>query len=73
MDDDAVTAVLEAEWQRLAEEAGPVLDALPLGERVALVAELLTARGYMAEAVEAISAPGETNVTTLRIHNCARG
>jgi DeoR family transcriptional regulator, suf operon transcriptional repressor len=47
----AVEAVLEAEWARLADEAGPVLDALPLEERVPLVAELLTAKGYMAETV----------------------
>ncbi|MBL0169754.1 MAG: helix-turn-helix domain-containing protein [Gemmatimonadaceae bacterium] len=68
----AVTSVLEAEWQRLADEAGPVVDALPLVERVAMVAELLTARGYMAEAVE-ITPPGEAAITTLRIHNCAQG
>lgn len=61
--DRAVESVLEAEWQRLADEAGPVLDALPLEERVPLVAELLTAKGYMAE-VEPAS-------LTLRIHNCA--
>jgi DeoR family suf operon transcriptional repressor len=40
-----------------------VLAALPLEERVPLVAELLTAKGYMAE-VEPAS-------LTLRIHNCA--
>ncbi len=68
---DAVTAVLEAEWRGLAEEAGPVVDELPLDERVSLVAELLTARGYMAEAVE--EAVGDSTVTTLRIHNCALG
>jgi len=68
---DAVTAVLETEWRRLADEAGPVVDGLPLDERVALVAELLTAKGYMAEAVEVGS--GDTAVTTLRIHNCALG
>ena len=61
--DQAVEAVLEAEWRRLAEEAGPVLEALPLEERVPLVAELLTAKGYMAEV--------EPARLTLRIHNCA--
>jgi len=61
--DQAVEAVLEAEWRRLAEEAGPVLEALPLEERVPLVAELLTAKGYMAEV--------EPTSLTLRIHNCA--
>ncbi|MEI6740879.1 MAG: helix-turn-helix domain-containing protein [Gemmatimonadaceae bacterium] len=69
--ESAVTTVLEAEWDRLAEEAGPIMGALPLDERVALVAELLSAKGYMAEAV-ASAATGEP-VATLRIHNCALG
>jgi DeoR family suf operon transcriptional repressor len=75
--DQAVEAVLEAEWRRLADEAGPVLDALPLEERVPLVAELLTAKGYMAEVVAASGEPGEggegaeSRQLTLRIHNCA--
>lgn len=60
--DAAVEAVLEAEWKRLADEAVPVLEALPIEERVPLVAELLTAKGYMAQADE---------THTLRIHNCA--
>lgn len=51
--DAAVEAVLEAEWKRLADEAAPVLDALPLEERVPLVAELLTAKGYMGVALRA--------------------
>lgn len=75
--DQAVEAVLEAEWRRLADEAAPVLDALPLEERVPLVAELLTAKGYMAEVVATAasgteeSAGTETRNLTLRIHNCA--
>jgi DeoR family suf operon transcriptional repressor len=68
--DEAVTSVLESEWQQLADEAGPLLNALPLSERVALVAELLTSKGYMAESVDTASV-GETTTTTLRIHNCA--
>ncbi len=68
--DDAVTSVLESEWQQLADAAGPLLSALPLSERVALVAELLTSKGYMAESVDGVSV-GETTTTTLRIHNCA--
>jgi DeoR family suf operon transcriptional repressor len=47
-----------------------VLDGLPLEERVPLVAELLTSKGYMAEALE-VSAPGRPAMLTLRIHNCA--
>lgn len=66
----AVAQVLESEWRQLADEAGPVLDALPLAERVPLVAELLTSKGYMAEAVEVAQADGNTALT-LRIHNCA--
>lgn len=69
---EAVSAVLETEWTRLAEQAGPVVDALPVQERVALVAELLTAKGYMAEAVQ-VGDPGKSAVSTLRIHNCALG
>jgi DeoR family suf operon transcriptional repressor len=60
--DAAVEAVLEGEWNRLADEAAPVLEALPLEERVPLVAELLTAKGYMTNADASL---------TLRIHNCA--
>jgi DeoR family suf operon transcriptional repressor len=68
--DGAVNAVLESKWQELADEAGPVLDALPLSERLPLVAELLTAKGYMAEAVETKDGDGSA-VLTLRINNCA--
>jgi DeoR family suf operon transcriptional repressor len=60
--DAAVEAVLEAEWKRLADEAVPVLETLPIEERAPLVAELLTAKGYMAQV---------DDTHTLRIHNCA--
>lgn len=75
--EQAVEAVLEAEWRRLADEAGPVLEALPLEERVPLVAELLTAKGYMAEVVSTspercvVAGTNEEPRVTLRIHNCA--
>jgi DeoR family suf operon transcriptional repressor len=54
-----------------------VLEALPLEERVPLVAELLSAKGYMAEVVT--TSPTEPlhdgddaePRVTLRIHNCA--
>ena len=39
--------------------------------RVPLVAELLSAKGYMAEAVHVDRGAGEPAVPTLRIHNCA--
>ena len=68
--DDAVSAVLDAEWQQLGDEAEPIMDGLPLGERMPLVAELLTSKGYMAEAIG--EAEGEqAGTVTLRIHNCA--
>ncbi len=60
--DAAVEAVLESEWKRLADEAVPVLETLPIEERAPLVAELLTAKGYMAQVDDS---------HTLRIHNCA--
>jgi DeoR family suf operon transcriptional repressor len=75
--DMAVEAVLEAEWRRLADEAAPVLEALPLEERVPLVAELLTAKGYMAEVVPTVAESPDDDAAaanlqvTLRIHNCA--
>lgn len=62
--DAGVEAVLQGGWADMAKEAAPVLETLPLDERTAVLAELLTARGYMAEA---ISEP----TPTLRIHNCA--
>ena len=67
----AVSGVLEAEWRRLSDEAAPVVDTLPFHERLGLVAELLTAKGYMAEAIEV--GVGSEAVSTLRIHNCALG
>lgn len=68
--ESAVSSVLESEWKQLADEAEPVLLHMPLGERVALVAELLTSKGYMADVLE-VAIPGEPAVLTLRIHNCA--
>ncbi len=62
----SVARVLTREWDALAADAAPVLEGLPLSERVQLVAELLSARGYMAEG----DATGET-CASLRIHNCA--
>ena len=67
---EAVEAVLDAEWELLGDEAEPVMAGLPLAERVPLVAELLTSKGYMAEAVAALTATGAAGLT-LRIHNCA--
>lgn len=63
----AVQALLDGQWEQLASEAAPVLAGVPAEERLPLVAELLTARGYMAEA----EAGGAPEGGTLRVFNCA--
>jgi DeoR family transcriptional regulator, suf operon transcriptional repressor len=72
---DAVRDVFAAEWTELANDAEPLMASLPLSERASLMAELLTARGYMAEAVtvETRSEDGDDIevVTKLRLHNCS--
>lgn len=79
---DAVRNVFTTEWAELATDAEPIMASLPLSERASLMAELLTARGYMAEAVQ-IAPDGTTReldsvtqessdaVTRLRLHNCS--
>lgn len=61
-----VVRIFQRRWAAIAEQAGPSLRTLPLPERAALLAELLSAQGYMAEA-EVLS-PTEA---TIREHNCA--
>ncbi len=63
---EAVVQLFRRRWDAIAEEAKPRLAALPLQERAQLLAELLTAEGYMSEAVA-----GEGDATTIRHHNCA--
>ena len=66
---DAVRDVFSAEWSALTADAQALMSSLPLSERASLLAELLTARGYMAEAV---TSDDETDpVTTLRLHHCS--
>lgn len=60
-----VAALFTSQWAGLAGEARAALGSLPLHERAQLLAELLTSRGYMAEA-EA----GPDGATTIREHNC---
>ena len=79
---EAVRNVFTAEWTELAADAKPIMESLPVLERASLMAELLTARGYMAEAVQV--APDGTArelvgdmyditdaVARLRLHNCS--
>ncbi|MEP6779501.1 MAG: helix-turn-helix domain-containing protein [Gemmatimonadaceae bacterium] len=80
---DAVREVFAKEWSALSADAGPLMDTLPLSERAALMAELLTSRGYMAEAVSesdehvhelsngSLPAVAGDSVTTLRLFNCS--
>ena len=78
---EAVREVFSKEWEALAADAEPLLTSLPLWERAGLMAELLTSRGYMAEAItESVSdeahhpaddASTENDVTTLRLFNCS--
>lgn len=72
---DAVRDVFSEEWKALANDAEPLMASLPLSERASVIAELLTARGYMAEAttVASYDAAGEAGevVTKLRLHNCS--
>jgi DeoR family suf operon transcriptional repressor len=65
-----VAALLEGPWAALAAEAEPLLAGLPAPERMQVLAELLSARGYMAEAVPA-PATGDGSEMVLRTHNCA--
>lgn len=67
--DEAVERALGEHWQELGDRAEPVVRTLPLTERVALVAELLTSKGYMAEAIET-TAPGEEQVLVIRMYHC---
>ena len=63
---EAVVALFRKRWDTMAESAMPRLVTLPLHERAQLLAELLTAEGYMSEAIA-----GMGDDTTIRHHNCA--
>jgi DeoR family suf operon transcriptional repressor len=65
---DGVRLLFERQWAVVAAEAKAALSRRPLAERAQLLAELLTAHGYMAEA-EAPPDGGGAG-TTIREHNC---
>lgn len=78
----AVRNVFAKEWASLAADAEPLMASLPLSERASVMAELLTSRGYMAEAVSVDASGNEVEqytdasddtavVTKLRLHNCS--
>ena len=62
---DAVGRVFERRWQNQLGDSLPLLAELPAPERVQLLAELLSAEGYMAEA--AMQSPTRAE---LRVFNC---
>ena len=66
----AVARIFERRWAALAEGARARLEGLPLAERAALLAELLSAHGYMAEAEEDAGAGG-AGAVTIRERHCA--
>jgi len=61
-----VAELFTHQWSEIAGEAKDALASLPLHERVQLLAELLTSRGYMAEAES-----GPDGASRIREHNCA--
>lgn len=63
---EAVVELFRKRWDAMAEAAMPHLVTLPLHERAQLLAELLTAEGYMTEAIAE-----QNDGTTIRHHNCA--
>jgi DeoR family transcriptional regulator, suf operon transcriptional repressor len=63
---DGVVELFAQQWATIAADAKDELARLPLNERAQLLAELLSSRGYMAEA-ESRSA----TEATIREHNCA--
>ncbi|MCU0648885.1 MAG: helix-turn-helix domain-containing protein [Gemmatimonadaceae bacterium] len=65
---EAVTELLARPWDALARDAAPLLEGMPLEERMQVLSELLSARGYMASAGPATDGGPST---ALRAHNCA--
>ena len=64
MGTEGVVALFRRRWAAIAERAKPELARLPLPQRAARLAELLTGMGYQAEAAGAAA-------LTLREHHCA--
>lgn len=63
---EGVVRVFRRQWSALADAAVPLMAGRPLGERAALLAELRTRQGYMAESDE-LSA----EESVIREYNCA--
>ncbi len=63
---EGVVAIFRKRWESIAEGARGELESLPLAERATRLAQLLSAQGYMAEAVST-----DAGITTITEHNCA--
>ena len=63
---EGVVRVFRRQWASLADAASPRMSGRSLGERAAVLAELRTSQGYMADSDE--QSPGEA---VIREHNCA--
>lgn len=64
--DEGLVQLFRRRWDEIARAARPELERLPVDQRAARLAELLTSLGYMAEA-----RPGEGSLPVLTEHNCA--
>lgn len=64
--DDAVVQLFQRRWDDIARVARPELELLPVDQRAARLAELLTSLGYMAE-----SGSAADGLPVLTEHNCA--
>ena len=64
--DEGLVQLFRRRWDDIASVARPELERLPVAQRAARLAELLTSLGYMAE-----SRPGAGSLPVLTEHNCA--
>lgn len=63
---EGVASLFEQQWRQLAVEVAPALSEMPFADRATMLASIVSARGYMAEAE--VHADG---TATIREHNCA--
>lgn len=70
--DEGVNAFFRRRWERITQQAAPLLDSLELPERVRLLGELMTAHGYMAE-VNAASQGESEPAATAGTHAAIEG
>jgi len=64
--DEGLVQLFQRRWDDIARAARPELERLPVEQRAARLADLLTSLGYMAE-----TRPGTGSLPVLTEHNCA--